>query len=81
VAIVETIRSLARTLDLEVVAEGLETAPQLAALRALHCDYAQGYLFSPPVPPELGAALIAAEPPWLKTCFPPVAVGEPAPRE
>jgi diguanylate cyclase (GGDEF)-like protein/PAS domain S-box-containing protein len=81
VAIVETIRSLARTLNLEVVAEGLETAPQLAALRALDCDCAQGYLFSPPVPPDLAAALVGVLPPWLEAHFSPVPPAPPAPVE
>jgi EAL domain-containing protein (putative c-di-GMP-specific phosphodiesterase class I) len=39
---------LAHTLDLRVVAEGVETEPQCALLAALGCDLAQGYLFSRP---------------------------------
>lgn len=34
---------------MEVVAEGVETPKQLAQLRALHCDHAQGYFFCKPV--------------------------------
>ncbi|WP_461571949.1 putative bifunctional diguanylate cyclase/phosphodiesterase [Thiobacillus sp.] len=50
-AIVRTIIALAMNLDLTVVAEGVETEAQLAYLRANHCDQAQGYLFSRPLPP------------------------------
>jgi diguanylate cyclase (GGDEF)-like protein len=49
-AIVSAVTSFARALDLEVVAEGVETEAQLAALRELGCEYAQGYLFHRPMP-------------------------------
>ncbi len=42
--------ALAHNLGLSVVAEGVETAEQLAFLRAEHCDYIQGYVFGTPVP-------------------------------
>ena len=48
--IVSAVVTLAHALGLKVVAEGVETEPQLAVLRDLACDYAQGYLFSRPVP-------------------------------
>lgn len=47
-AIVRTIITLAWNLGMEVVAEGVETPKQLAQLRSLQCEYAQGYLFSKP---------------------------------
>ena len=47
--IVRTIITLARSLEMDVVAEGVETAEQLEQLRALGCDYAQGYIFSRPL--------------------------------
>ncbi len=47
--IVRTIVTLARSLQMDVVAEGVETMPQLQRLTSLHCDYVQGYLFSEPV--------------------------------
>lgn len=49
-AITKSILQLAHALRLEVVAEGVESAAQLAFLEENHCDYAQGFLFSPAVP-------------------------------
>ncbi|MCW8907408.1 MAG: PAS domain S-box protein [Sedimenticola sp.] len=42
--------SMARSLGLKVIAEGVETAEQLAILQAEQCDFAQGYYFSKPIP-------------------------------
>jgi EAL domain-containing protein (putative c-di-GMP-specific phosphodiesterase class I) len=50
-AIVSTIISLARALNLKVVAEGVETEEQANLLRLLRCDEVQGYLFARPMPP------------------------------
>jgi len=50
VAIVCAIAGLARNLDIETTAEGVETAEQFALLRGAGCQMAQGYLFSRPVP-------------------------------
>jgi diguanylate cyclase (GGDEF)-like protein/PAS domain S-box-containing protein len=47
--VVRTIVSLAETLGMEVVAEGIEAEEQMAWLRALGCDYGQGFYFSPPL--------------------------------
>ena len=47
--IVETIVTLAHKLELDVTAEGVETADQLAQLRALQCEYGQGNFFSLPL--------------------------------
>jgi diguanylate cyclase (GGDEF)-like protein len=48
-AVVATITSLAESMHLNTVAEGVETAEQLAWLRELGCSEYQGYFFSPPV--------------------------------
>ena len=47
-----TIVALAHNLELNVVAEGVETAEQLALLRDMQCDQMQGYYFSRPLPAE-----------------------------
>jgi len=47
-AIVKTILMLGENLDIQVVAEGIETQKQLDHLRMLGCRFGQGYLFSPP---------------------------------
>ncbi|WP_209000104.1 putative bifunctional diguanylate cyclase/phosphodiesterase [Pannonibacter tanglangensis] len=76
--IVETILSMARSLNYEVVAEGVETLEQLEVLRATGCKTAQGYLFGmpmaatmfaswrrafqPAVPPSALPSLAAARP-------------------
>jgi len=56
--IVKAVIGMARSLKLRVVAEGVETLEQLAFLRAHHCDEAQGYYFSRPVPPQQFAKLL-----------------------
>lgn len=56
--IVRTVISLAKTLRLNVVAEGIETIHQLHQLRILGCEYGQGYLFSRPVPADEAVKLI-----------------------
>lgn len=48
--IVKAIILLAHTLNIEVVAEGVETSKELEYLHEYNCDYAQGYLFSRPLP-------------------------------
>jgi diguanylate cyclase (GGDEF)-like protein len=59
-AIVEAIRTLARAFDLAVIAEGVETAGQVDALRALGITTLQGFHFSRPIRPEaLFATLVS----------------------
>jgi diguanylate cyclase (GGDEF)-like protein len=61
-ALVMAIITLAHNLRLTVIAEGVETAEQLAFLRLLRCDEGQGYLFSEPVPAEVFASSMACNP-------------------
>ncbi|QFU17741.1 putative bifunctional diguanylate cyclase/phosphodiesterase [Microvirga thermotolerans] len=51
-AIVRATLGLAKSLGMQTVAEGLETAAQLKCLRALGCDYGQGFLFGPAMPAD-----------------------------
>lgn len=52
IALVETVLSLARALNLVVIAEGVESRDHLAALRRMGCHQGQGFWFSPPVAVE-----------------------------
>src|SRR5882672_4384942 len=58
--IIRTILALAQNLDLNVIAEGVETVIQRDALRELQCEYAQGYMFSKPVDAKRAEALLLA---------------------
>ena len=55
--IVSAIITLAHSLDLEVTAEGVEHIAQLDELRRLHCNHAQGYYFTTPIPSDQACAL------------------------
>ncbi|WP_049723026.1 bifunctional diguanylate cyclase/phosphodiesterase [Gilvimarinus polysaccharolyticus] len=60
-ALTETMIGLSHKLNLEVVAEGIETLEQLNYLRSWHCDYGQGYYFNKPLPAEQFVQLIEQE--------------------
>ncbi|MEG4116197.1 EAL domain-containing protein [Microcoleus sp. N9_B4] len=62
--IVRAIVMLARSLGMEVVAEGVETAVQLAQMRSIGCEYGQGYFFSKPLDSEAATALLRRSPKW-----------------
>jgi EAL domain-containing protein (putative c-di-GMP-specific phosphodiesterase class I) len=63
---VRAIVALAHNLAMDVVAEGVETEAQLAQLRAIGCEYTQGFHFSRPVNVRAADQLIAAQP-WSVT--------------
>ncbi len=52
VAIAKAVIQMAQSLNLEVIAEGVETIEHLKILRTLQCNKIQGYLFSRPLPVE-----------------------------
>ena len=58
---VRTIVALARNLEMDVIAEGVETEEQKARLTAMECDYAQGYLISRPVDAKTAQSLLERE--------------------
>ncbi|NTV42955.1 MAG: bifunctional diguanylate cyclase/phosphodiesterase [Syntrophobacteraceae bacterium] len=60
-AIATAIIAMGRSLNLNVIAEGVETEEQLDFLKARGCNEIQGYLFSPPVPPERFEELLKNE--------------------
>ncbi len=59
-AIVSALLTMARALELDVIAEGVETSEQLSWLQDHGCGFAQGYLLSHPLP----ATALAKVPPW-----------------
>lgn len=59
-AIVRAIVALSHNLKLDVIAEGVETAAHVAALRSIKCDYGQGYYWSRPVIADHAEQLVAA---------------------
>jgi EAL domain-containing protein (putative c-di-GMP-specific phosphodiesterase class I) len=69
-AIVAAIIAMARSLKVRVIAEGVETSAQLAFLRGLSCDEAQGYYFSRPVAAAVFADYVKRRAPGLLVAAP-----------
>ena len=63
-AIVKAIITLAHLLNMDVIAEGIETNSQLAQLKLLKCEHGQGYYFAKPLTKEEAEELIASSPQW-----------------
>ena len=63
-SLVPIIIAIAKTMNMHVVAEGVETCQQLTQLRSLNCDFGQGYLFSKPLEPQQVIELITSNPKW-----------------
>jgi EAL domain-containing protein (putative c-di-GMP-specific phosphodiesterase class I) len=62
--IARTILPMAYNLQLDVVAEGVETIQQVALLKKLRCKYGQGFYFSQPLSAEGTSALLAGDLAW-----------------
>ncbi len=62
--LVPAIMSIAGALGIAAIAEGIETATQLAQLRHLNCGFGQGYLFSKPLQAKEASDLITLNPRW-----------------
>jgi diguanylate cyclase (GGDEF)-like protein/PAS domain S-box-containing protein len=60
--VIRTIIQLAHTLQIKVVAEGVDSIEKYNRLLEFGCDYIQGYWFSPPVPPHEGEAFLSKAP-------------------
>ncbi len=62
--IVETIITLAHKLNIDVTAEGVETSAQLAYLKTLQCEYAQGFFISRSLSSDQVETLLKSNPQW-----------------
>ncbi|WP_156953195.1 putative bifunctional diguanylate cyclase/phosphodiesterase, partial [Deinococcus frigens] len=67
VALITAIVGIARTLDLQVVAEGVETEAQMEAVRGFGCDFGQGYHFARPLDPARLTELLDHARPGVQT--------------
>jgi EAL domain-containing protein (putative c-di-GMP-specific phosphodiesterase class I) len=65
--VVQTVVALAHTLNMRVTVEAVETDEQAAQLKALRCDYAQGYYFAPPLTAEDATRLLGSDRQWFRS--------------
>ncbi len=63
--IVKAIIAMAHSMEMKVIAEGIEKKEQFELLKTMGCDYGQGFLFSPAVPPEMFAQMLKDGTPLL----------------
>lgn len=72
--VLRTIIALAKSLDMRVIAEGIETTEQLMLLQSLGCEYGQGFLMAKPAPRDAISELMLEKTSWLplpNLCIPP----------
>ena len=62
--VVRTIILLGQNLNMDIIAEGVETAAQSDLLKALGCEYTQGFFFAKPLPVDEATALLERDPRW-----------------
>lgn len=62
--IVRAITSLAKSIDIEVIAEGIETPQEIVQLQQLGCGFGQGYWFSKPLESRVAAQMISSQTHW-----------------
>ena len=62
--IVRSIANLALSLEMDIVAEGIEEKTQMDDLRGLGCQYGQGYFMAKPMPADDIVELIKSRPNW-----------------
>jgi len=72
-ALLRSIVTLGKNLQMEVIAEGVETHEQLALLSDLGCEYAQGFLFARALDAASATALLTSASPWPDLKRPPAA--------
>jgi diguanylate cyclase (GGDEF)-like protein len=64
IGLIPVIISLAKTMNMNVVAEGIELVEQLEILRELDCGFGQGYFFAKPLPAEQLIKFLSSTPQW-----------------
>ena len=69
--IIRVIAELGEVLNLDVVAEGIETLGELETLRTITCEYGQGFLFAQPLTADMARTLVTSGPTWATWGPPP----------
>ena len=66
-SVTQAIAQIAKTLDMQITAEGVETDEMLQFCRSLQCDFIQGFLFHKPMPAKALLALLQQQAGMLET--------------